>query len=595
MLGAFFVRFEGAIPARYWPQIGYLIPVAWAVKLAFFYLQGLYHINWSYVSVRELLAVGKATLYGSLLLGTLFFLLRSLPALEGLPRSILVLDFVLTLVLIGGFRSAKRVYFHYTSRFPLDGARTLIVGAGDAGEQLVRNVASSPDAPYYPVGFVDDDVAKQGTVIQGVKVLGTSESIPELVARHEIQEIVIAMPTASSERIKSVVALAREVGIPSVKILPALHEMLSGRVDLADVRDVRLEDLLGRDPVEIDTQAIESYLRGRSVLVTGAAGSIGGELCRQIAKFGPEQLVLLDHEETGLYEIHRELQGVHPELPLKAVVGDVKDDAKLRRVFERHRPSVVFHAAAYKHVGLMREHPDEAVRNNVFGTRVVAEAAIAANVATFILISTDKAVNPAGVMGMSKRVAELVVQSLNQRGPTKFSAVRFGNVLGSRGSVVPLFQEQIRQGGPVTVTDPDMKRYFMTPSEAVLLVLQAGAMGQGGEIFVLDMGEPVRILDLAQEMIRLSGYEPDRDVEIEIIGANEDEKLVEDMLTAEEGTEATKHEQIFVARLSGPGDAHLQAALRELDERIDQGADEAEIRDLLAAIIDDTRRNTPQT
>lgn len=583
---AFLLRFEGRIPLLHLEDLWLLILIALAVKIPVFYLQRFYRISWSYVSTQELISVFKGVLYSSFLLGATFFILR--PALLGLavPRSILFIDLFLTLILIGGFRAAKRVWLQFVKRFPLEGRKTLIIGAGDAGEQLVRSMLKSGHSDYLPVGFVDDDPAKLGMTIQGVRVLGRKEDIPQLVQAHDVKEFLIAMPSASSRAIKEMVELGRKAKVKSMKILPDISTLLSGSVGLADVREVQLEDLLGREPVKIDTQEIESYLKGKVVLVTGAAGSIGSELCRQIGRFAPQQLIMLDHEETGLFEIEREIQETFPWLERVAILGDIKDEAKMERVFAQHEPEIVFHAAAYKHVGMMREHPDEAARNNIFGTKALGEAAITAGAERFVLISTDKAVNPIGVMGMSKRVAELVIQDLNQRGATRFSAVRFGNVLGSRGSVIPIFKEQIKRRGPVTVTHPKMRRYFMITSEAVLLVLQAGTIGEGGEVFVLDMGEPVNILELAREMIRLSGYEPDKDIPIILTESGEDEKLFEDILTAEEGTEATKHEQIFVVKMKTylTGD-ELAGHLQRLGKLADRGAGEEKIKIALQEMI----------
>jgi len=586
MYAAFLLRFEGRIPSQYMEDLWILILIAMAVKIPIFYLQRLYHISWSYVSVRELMSVFKGGFYSSLLLGTALFILKATPVFIGFPRSILFIDFFLTITLIGGFRSTKRVYLQFVKRFPMEGRRTLIVGAGDAGEQLLRSMLKSGHSDYLPVGFVDDDPAKLSTSIQGIKVLGTRKQIPQLVEAYDIEELLIAIPSVSSKVIKETVEIGRKAKVKSMKILPDISEILSGSVGLANVREVRLEDLLGREPVKIDTQGIRNYLKGKTVLVTGAAGSIGSELCRQVAKFQPQKLMMLDHEETGLFKIERELKEKLPGMERIAVLGDIRDEGKMERVFTQYKPEVVFHAAAYKHVRMMKEHPDEAVKNNIFGTRVLGETAITAGAEKFILISTDKAVNPVGVMGMSKRVAEMVIQDLNQRGMTRFSAVRFGNVLGSRGSVIPIFREQIKKRGPVTVTDSQMRRYFMMTSEAVLLVLQAGAISEGGEIFVLDMGEPVNILDLAREMIRLSGYEPDTDIPITITGPGEDEKLFEDILTAEEGTEATEYEQIFVARMNtGLSSAELSSYLETLEKLVEQESDAGKIKEALGGIV----------
>jgi FlaA1/EpsC-like NDP-sugar epimerase len=586
MLFAFMFRFDWIIPQDYLTELWISTLLALAVKIPMFYLQGLYHLSWPYVSVQELLSVLKGVLYSSLLIGTAFFVLR--PALPELtfPRSILFIDFLLTLFFIGGFRLAKRIWLQFVKKAPLAGKRTLIVGAGDAGEQLLRSTRKLDNPDCFPIGFVDDDPVKKGTSIQGVRVLGTRKEIPELVKALDIEELLIAIPSSSPKVIKETVELGRKAKLKSIKVLPDLSQLLSGKVGLADVREVQPEDLFEREQVRIDTQEIEKCLRDKSVMVTGAAGSIGSELCRQISKFHPKKLIMLDHEETGLFDINRELADKLPRLNCVALLGDVKDSQKIRRIFTQHSPEIIFHAAAYKHVGMMKENPDEAIKNNVFGTKSLGEAAIQAGTERLILISTDKAVNPVGIMGMSKRAAELVIQELGRRGFTKFSAVRFGNVIGSRGSVIPIFKEQISHRGPVTVTDPDMRRYFMTISEAVLLVLQAAAIGKGGEVFVLDMGEPVSILELAREMIHLSGYEPDKDIPISIIGAGDDEKIFEDILTAEEGSEATQHEKIFTARMTDQiSSKEIDEHLHRLKEVAYEGGDTEEIKCILQEMI----------
>ncbi len=568
---AFLIRFEGKIPSTHFSNLGFIIIVALALKLPIFYLFRLYRMSWAYVSFHELLDVFKAVTLSSVALGTFFFLWNS--SVTILPRSVLMLDYLLTLFLIGGFRSARRIYQGWRGGFSPEGRRVLIVGAGDAGEQIVRAMLSERRSQYFPVGFVDDDPAKQGITIHGVRVLGTRQEIPQLVQQHEVEELLIAMPSVSSKVIRETVEIGRRAGLKDIKILPGFHELVTGRVGLTDIRSLQLEDLLGREPVRLDMREIEAYLKDKIILVTGAAGSIGSELCRQIVKFTPQLVIALDQDESGLFAIHNELSQRFPTAKLSSVIADIRDRGKIERIFECYRPHVVFHAAAYKHVPLMEAHPDEAVKNNIWGTLVLAEAAQRTRVEKFVLISTDKAVNPTSVMGATKRVAEIILQALNGQGPTKFVSVRFGNVLGSRGSVIPIFQEQIKRGGPVTVTHEEMKRYFMVTSEAVLLVLQAGALGQGGEVFVLDMGEPVRIVDLAREMIRLSGYEPDRDIPIVFIGPRPGEKFFEELLTAEEGTVATKHEKIFVARTSAPSSPkQLWQQLRKLEKLAEQGA-----------------------
>lgn len=581
---SFLIRFEGEIPTRWLEGLGVFLAVALGVKIPVFHLFGLYRMSWAYVSFNELVNVFKAVGVGSILLGTVYFLAQKELG-WAFPRSILILDYFLTLFLIGGWRSAKRIY---SSLFQIPtrkgGRRVLIVGAGDAGEQIVRAMLQERRSKYLPVGFVDDDQAKRGLIIHGVRVLGRRAEIPQIVEKYEIEELLIAIPSLPSWVIRDTVELGRRAGLKRIRVLPGFHELVTGRVGLSDIREVQLEDLLGREPVEIEAHKVERYLKGKVVLVTGAAGSIGSELCRQITKFSPQKLLALDQDETGLFHMQRELQErSHAEL--QVVIADIRDKDKIEQIFKRNRPQVVFHAAAYKHVSLMEDHPDEAVKNNVFGTLIVAEAAHEWGAEKFVLISTDKAVNPTSVMGATKRLAEMVVQSLDGSGGTRYVAVRFGNVLGSRGSVIPLFQEQIKRGGPVTVTAEEMERYFMMASEAVLLVLQAGAMGRGGEVFILDMGEPIRIVELARELIRLSGYEPDRDIPIVYTEPRPGEKLFEELLTAEEGTDATRHQQILIARAGTlPDREELHQALQELERLVDQGEEEA-ILTLLQRLI----------
>ncbi len=588
---SFELRFlEVGIPSEWQERFRFYLALSLIVKLPVFAAFRLYRMSWAHVSFPELARVFLAVSAGSSLLGTLYFLLERADVLVALPASVLVMDYALSLLFIGAFRSAKRIQMGLTQKRPTQGRRVLLVGAGNAGEQVLRAMLRNPDARYVPIGFVDDDPAKQGSSIHGVPVLGPRRRIPELARSYEIDSLVITMPSAPSRVIRDVVELGRQAGIRNIRVLPSLSELMTGRLRLSDIREVRLEDVLGRDPVEIDLRAVEGYIRGRVVLVTGAAGSIGSELCRQIAKFGPDQILALDQDESGLYVLEGEISERLPGLPLATIVGDVNSQGRIAQIFRDYAPSVVFHAAAYKHVPLMEAYPEEAVKTNVFGTLTVAEAALTHGSEKFVLISTDKAVNPTSVMGATKRVAEQIVQSLNVRAqregrPTRYVAVRFGNVLGSRGSVFPLFQEQIKRGGPVTVTHPEMKRYFMLPAEAALLVLQAGAMGEGGEVFVLDMGEPVSILELAREMIRLSGYEPDKDIPIVFTGIRPGEKLCEELLTAEEGTEATKHEKIFIAKMSAPPrEAQFFKALRALQEAAAQG-DAQTIRERLQELV----------
>jgi FlaA1/EpsC-like NDP-sugar epimerase len=546
---AFFLRYEGQIPSTVLANLGEYSLIIALIKFPIFYLFGLYRMSWRFVSLKELLAVFQAVTASALLIAAMLFILGREPWLGIVPRSIPVLDYILTLILIGGFRASKRIFTGLRSGFSGGGKRVLIAGAGDAGEQIARAMQKEVRSDYVPIGYIDDDAAKRGLSIHGVRVLGSTQDLGEISRKRAVEGLIIAMPSAPSSIIREIMELGRAAGIRDIKILPGFHELVTGQVGLSDIREVQLEDLLGREPVEIDATEIGSNLKGKVVLVTGAAGSIGSELCRQINRFSPKILITLDQDESGLFHIENELSELVDGVELRVEICDIRDRAKLQKLFELYSPHVVFHAAAYKHVPMMEAHPDESIKNNILGTLAVAEISMQSGAEKFVLISTDKAVNPSSIMGATKRVAELLICSLNEQSQTSFVAVRFGNVLGSRGSVIPEFQRQIKQGGPVTITHEDMERYFMVTSEAALLVMQAGAMGQGGEVFVLDMGDPVKIIELARELIRLSGFEPDTDIPISITGLRPGEKLYEELFTAEEGTAATQHKKIYVANL----------------------------------------------
>ena len=568
LLAAAWLRFDGVIPPETGRQLPLVIAISVAIKLMAFASQRMYAMSWSQVSLLEMLAVFRGVTLGSAVFWLVTLVLRRSELLPGFPRSILPLDYVITLHAIGGFRLARRVFQHLTHQGMGEGRRALIVGAGAAGEQLVRAMQQTPGSGYALVGFIDDDSRKIGTVIYGLRVLGDRSRLPGIVRGYEIEAVLIAIPTAPSKVVRNIISLAREGGAREIRIIPGLDQLLNGRLALADLRDVQLTDLLGRDLVRIDTSSIAQWLSGRTVLVTGAGGSIGAELARQIARFHPATLALVDADESQLFWVHQELQRLG--VPVTPVVADIRSDRRVAQIWTHLRPHVVFHAAAYKHVGLMEHHPQEAVATNILGTLAVAQASRESGVEKFVLISTDKAVNPTSVMGATKRVAEKVCLALNGDGPTHFVAVRFGNVLGSRGSLLPLFQERIKRGEPLIVRGSNMRRYFMAVEEAVLLVLQAGLMGEGGEVFVLDMGEPVRILDLAREFIRFSGLEPEKDVPIVFAEPEPGEKDYEDLLTAEEGTVATKHDRIFVARRTPMerGDAFI-GTVRSMENLLD--------------------------
>ena len=464
----------------------------------------------------------------------------------------------------------------------------LIVGAGVAGEIVAEILSKSQSKDYMPVGFIDDDPAKQNLILYGLPVLGTRKSIPALVSRHHIEEIIIAIPSAAGKVVAEMIEICHQ-SKAHLKILPGFYDLITGKIKTSKIRNIEVDDLLGRDPVPLDMEEIAGYLTDQVVLVTGAGGSIGSELCRQVASFSPRKIILLGRGENSIYEIDLELNENFPALNFVSEIGDIRDLARMRQILSKHRPHVVFHAAAHKHVPFMERCPGEALKNNVIGTLRLAESAYRSGAGTFVLVSSDKAVKPASVMGATKRVAEMAVQYMNNKGNTRFSAVRFGNVLGSRGSVVPLFKRQIARGGPLTITHPGMVRYFMTTVEAARLVIQAGAQAKGGEIFILDMGEPVKIIDLAKNLIRLSGLEPEIDIPIRFTGIRQGEKLVEQLVGEDEEIIATKHERIFAVSERGRNFSRWAAFLQVL-ERTDFNLEEQEIIALLQRALPDFKK-----
>jgi len=566
---AFIVRFEGQIPSQYFLNIWGIILLVLIITIPIFYFSKLYYFDWDYVSAEELISLIKATSLSFLLLTASFFVLRDYPIFTGFPRSTLFISYFFIFIFCGGTRFTKRIYLQiFSGKGREKKERTLIVGAGDTGEQILRSILSSKYSPYFPIGFVDDNPTKQGILIHGLRVLGRIKDIPKIVKENKIEGLIIAIPSVGSQIIQEAVERGREAGLRKIKIVPPIDEVINGKITIGQLRLVEMEDLLGRELVSLDQKLIENFIQNKIVLVTGAAGSIGSELSRQIAKFKPLSLILLDQDETGIFNISEELEDKFPKLKIAPEICDIRDGEKINQIFNKYRPNVIFHAAAYKHVPLMEGHPDEAVKNNIFGTKIVAEAALKYNSENFIFVSTDKAVNPTSIMGATKRVGEMICQALNKKGPTKFISVRFGNVLDSRGSVIPIFREKIKKREPLEITHPEMKRYFMINPEACLLVMQAGAIGRGGEVFVLDMGNPINILDLAKEMIRLSGLEPDRDIPIVFTQPRPGEKLFEEVLTAEEGVTATQHQKIFMAKLSSVNADKLNSNLKELKDEI---------------------------
>ena len=564
---AFFLRFESQIPANYLPTILGMIIIALIISVPIFYFYGLYSFSWSYVSTNELISLAKAAVLSFLFFGASTFILRDQEIFQGFPRSTLIISYFLIFLFCGAARFSKRIYLPTLQKGAMgEKERTLIVGAEDAGEQILRSILASKNSLYFPVGFVDNNPVKQGELIHGVKVLGKIDDIPLIVDKSDIKEMIIALSSGGAEAIKKAVETGRKAGVRKIKIIPSVAEIINGKVSVANIREVQIEDLLQREPVSLDSVSIGNFIFGKSILVTGAAGSIGSELCRQIAKFNPSQLLLLDQDETGIFNISEELKYNNPKLNFIPIISNIQDKLKTEKIFNEFHPDIVFHAAAYKHVPLMEENPDEAVKNNIFGTKVITEASLKSGAEKFIFVSTDKAVNPISVMGQTKRIGEMICQTLNQKNKTKFISVRFGNVLDSRGSVIPIFREQIKSGRAVEVTHPEMKRYFMVISEACLLVMQAGAIGEGGEVFVLDMGEPIKILDLAREMIRFSGFEPDKDIPIVFTEPRPGEKLFEEILTSEEGTIATQNQKIFKAKLSLVDGRKLNNCLEKLEK-----------------------------
>ena len=556
------------------------------IKLSVFALFGFYNRWWRYVSTRDMWGAARGVVAASLVTFLVFSFFELHPA--PVPRGVWLIDGLLTLALVAGSRMLARTIIErpQSRSIVARGKEVIVVGAGDAAQLMLKEMLRTPDLGYTPIGLVDDDPRKKNMRLHGIRVLGTSDELPHLLRDRRPDELLIAIPSASGGQRARIVEMARAENVP-VKTLPGLNELIAGDLDLAkQVRPVEVEDLLGREPVEVDVDAITSYVAGKTVLVTGAGGSIGSELCRQLARAEPKRIVMFDQAESALFEIERELVDERRFNACVPVLADVRDGRRLNEVFERYRPDVVFHAAAYKHVPLMEANPLVSVANNVLGTRNVADAAIAHRVERFVLVSTDKALNPYSVYGQTKTLCEWIVGSHGDRDdvPTKFVAVRFGNVLNSAGSVIPLFRRQIERGGPVTVTDPEMTRFFMTIPEAVALVIQAGAIGGRGRILVLDMGEPIRILDLARNMIRLSGKEPERDVQIAFIGARPGEKIHEELFAEGETWKPTTHPKIVALDVAPVERAWLEANLDELERLVETG-DTLELVGRLAAIV----------
>ncbi len=580
VLLAYWIRFNlTPIPRIYFGGMLLIVCLAVPAHAVTLWLFGCYRGIWRYASIPDLIRIVKAAALGALatFLGAFLF-----QRLEGVPRSVLVLYPILLTLGLGGSRLVYRMFKdRWTNLGSTQYERALVVGAGRAGELLIRDLRRH--GPFLPVGLVDDDPGKQGHEVQGVRVRGRLDDIARLVRAYDINIVLIAMPSASRKTMDKVVQVCNEVHVPC-RTLPALSELADGRVEVARLRPVTVEDLLGREPVVLDSRAISEFLRGKRVLVTGGGGSIGAELCRQISRHEPALLAVMDNSEYNLYRIDQELSATAPSLVFSSALGNIQDKAAVDNLFAQVKPEVVFHAAAYKHVPIVEDNVVEGIRNNIFGTRVVADAALRHGVEKFVLISTDKTVNPTNVMGTTKRVAELYCQALNREEGTHFLTTRFGNVLASCGSVVPLFERQIAAGGPVTVTDPEITRYFMTIHEAASLILQAGSIGRGGEIFVLDMGEPVRIRDLAEKLIQLSGLRPYQDIQIVYTGLRPGEKMHEELFYTREELQGTTHPKLLLASSIPAALADMQADLGMLYEAVAKG-DSSQAKALLCSLV----------
>ncbi len=583
---AFALRLDSFRMDGYWSSIAVLSVLSMALFPLVFRISGVYSRYWRFASVEELLLLTGAVTVSSIIVGLVGMILAAKsPFIGPIPRSVPILFLGLALTVTAG----PRILVRLSSRYPLgqnvgQAHNVLIVGAGDAGQMLAREIRKNPGQGLRLVGFIDDDPQKQGLTARGVSILGGRERIPELVERMNIEEIIIAMPSAPGAAVREIVDICKDTGI-TAKILPAISEILTNEITLGHVRPVELNDLLRREPIQTDLASVHKLIAGKVVLVTGAGGSIGSELCRQIVKANPDHLLLLGHGENSIFEIYNELlqefkQGKNSLNQITPIIADVRDWPRLQQVFETHHPQVVFHAAAHKHVPLMEVNPIDAITNNVLGTYFLLETCLAHDVERFVLISTDKAVNPVNVMGVTKRMAELLVMDAARRSGRPYVAVRFGNVLGSRGSVVPFFKKQIEAGGPVTVTHPEVARYFMTIPEAVQLVLQAATMGKNGDLFMLEMGEPVRIVDLARDLIRLSGLKPDEDIKIIFTGLRPGEKLREELFQAHEIRTPTEHNKILRITVHSTHPSNLRKAMDVLYDLTRAGR----VRDALSLI-----------
>jgi len=587
---SFALRLEGSFFFFYLPVAYWMIGISLVVKPVIYSFFGLYRRLWAYASTRELILIGYTVTIASGILAVITIFFYSLGLIKpGLPRSILIIDWLISIMVIGGFRFALRLISE--NRGPVSkvkqsgsGKNVLIIGAGDAGALVVREMKKNPQLNLIPIGYLDDAEEKQKQQVYGVRVVGTLDDLSRVLNSRRIDEVIIAIPSAGGEVIRQVSDICRLKGV-AFRTMPGIFELIGGNVSVNRLREVDITDLLRRQPVRLDIGLVGASLRDKRILVTGAGGSIGRELCRQIALWQPAELILLGHGENSIFETLLELMNEHNTLSINPVIADIRDRPRIESVFKTLKPQVVFHTAAHKHVPLMEANIEDAITNNIIGTKNVVEAAISSNVERLVMISTDKAIRPINVMGATKRIGEMIVLEAAKRSGNAYSVVRFGNVLGSRGSVVPLFKNQIAKGGPVTITHPEMTRYFMTIPEAVHLVLQSAAMGNGGEVFLLNMGKPVRILDLAEDLIRLSGLEPGKDIEIAFTGIRPGEKLSEDLW--EEGVhyQPTTHPEVFrLAEEENFIDTSLSTVIDQL-ESLAQAGDISAILDLLDSAI----------
>lgn len=572
---SYFFRFDFNFANINFEQIGDLLFWILPLKVFIFFTIGLYRGMWRYTSVKDFWLLIQACLIATVLI---MVIILTISRFSGYSRSIFFIDGIFTFVLTGGVRMAIRSFFamfgnqvmNVSSSLLSKTTRVLIVGAGAAGEKILREINDNYKLNYEVVGLIDDDEQKQGRTIHGVRVLGPVDRLPKILRRETIHQILIAVPSASGDRIRRIVETCQQCNV-DYKILPGIGDLIDGRVSVKLLRDISYEDLLGRSPVQLNVRDIRNYLDDKTILITGCGGSIGSELCRQVVKYQPHRLILLDASESSLFNIQTEIINEHFFRYCEAILGHVQDEALMNNIFEKYKPEVVFHAAAYKHVPMMEKNPWQAVLNNIMGSRVAMEMAIKHHVERFVLVSTDKAVRPTNVMGASKRVTELIMQCQQGNG-TRFMAVRFGNVIGSSGSVIPLFRRQIEQGGPVTVTHPEINRFFMTIPEAAQMILQAGTMGEGGEIFILRMGTPIKIAEMARDLIRLSGKEPDVDIKIVFTGLREGEKLYEELITVGEDIVPTSHKKVMVLQSNGffNGAQNSDEAKKYLYNKLDQ-------------------------